>query len=69
MGSFFSLDIHMNSSCSRLNGGCKHICLATPTGPRCACPDGKRLANGTECEGMLQGINYVLCMHGQRNGD
>ncbi|KAI0216295.1 Low-density lipoprotein receptor-related protein 2 [Lamellibrachia satsuma] len=42
-------DVQMNSSCSYLNGGCKHVCLATPTGHRCACPDGLNFVNGTEC--------------------
>ncbi|KAI0238053.1 Low-density lipoprotein receptor-related protein 2 [Lamellibrachia satsuma] len=42
-------DVQMNSSCSYRNGGCKHICLATPTGPRCACQNGLNFVNGTEC--------------------
>lgn len=30
------------NACSRgdLNGGCSHLCLATPEGHRCTCPDG-----------------------------
>ena len=51
------LDVHMNSSCSHRNGGCKHICLATPKGHRCVCPDGMKMAaNGTNCLGMLMSV-------------
>ncbi|CAL4228679.1 unnamed protein product, partial [Meganyctiphanes norvegica] len=28
-----------NNPCSIQNGGCSHLCLYTPTGARCACPD------------------------------
>ncbi|KAK2164886.1 hypothetical protein NP493_1396g00005 [Ridgeia piscesae] len=45
----YARDMLVNSSCSYLNGGCEHICLATPNGPRCACPDKLNFDNGTEC--------------------
>ncbi|KAI0239137.1 hypothetical protein LSAT2_010115 [Lamellibrachia satsuma] len=42
-------DAAWNSPCRHLNGGCPHICLPTPTGPQCACPDGLNFVNGAEC--------------------
>ena len=27
------------SACSEKNGGCTHLCLATPNGRSCQCPD------------------------------
>ncbi|KAI0211988.1 hypothetical protein LSAT2_003133 [Lamellibrachia satsuma] len=37
----------VNSTCSHRNGGCEHLCLATPDGPKCACQDG--FISGKEC--------------------
>ena len=35
--------------CSHLNGGCEHICLPTPQGPRCSCLDGFNFVSETRC--------------------
>nr|XP_026694188.1 low-density lipoprotein receptor-related protein 6 isoform X2 [Ciona intestinalis] len=36
--------------CARNNGGCSHLCLYTPEGPRCSCPTGLELAiNSHQC--------------------
>ena len=37
--------------CKRKNGGCSHLCLMTPSGRVCGCPDGQELKvqGGTEC--------------------
>lgn len=40
----------MKSNCSRNNGGCSHLCLLTPVGHRCACPNEMNLKpDGKTC--------------------
>ena len=37
--------------CKINNGGCSHLCLLTPGGFLCACPDGLRLLpDGKNCQ-------------------
>ncbi len=42
-----------STSCSKLNGGCSHICLPNPSGHRCFCPEGVQLKPGDAftCQG------------------
>lgn len=42
---------HNECSSPNNNGGCSHLCLATPEGKKCACPNGYELAEvgGLEC--------------------
>ena len=35
----------VNSSCGINNGGCSHLCLLTPRGHQCACPNEMKLKN------------------------
>ncbi|KAL9988032.1 hypothetical protein ACROYT_G002429, partial [Oculina patagonica] len=35
----------INSSCRTNNGGCSHLCLLTPSGHQCACPNEMKLKN------------------------
>uniref|UniRef100_H2Z579 EGF-like domain-containing protein n=1 Tax=Ciona savignyi TaxID=51511 RepID=H2Z579_CIOSA len=36
-----------SNPCAQNNGGCSHLCLYTPRGPRCSCPTGLELATNT----------------------
>ena len=44
------------------NGGCSHLCLLTPDGFQCACPDGLPLElDGKKCQtGSKQNIAGVI---------
>ncbi|XP_039253082.2 low-density lipoprotein receptor-related protein 6-like isoform X1 [Styela clava] len=33
----------LTNPCANNNGGCSHLCLYTPKGPRCQCPNGQEL--------------------------
>lgn len=35
--------------CVKNNGGCSHLCLHTPGGRVCACPNGYEISNGVKC--------------------
>ncbi|XP_038047205.1 low-density lipoprotein receptor-related protein 2-like isoform X2 [Patiria miniata] len=37
-------------TCSVRNGGCSHMCIDTPFGAECSCPDGYTLANMKACQ-------------------
>ena len=37
------------SACSTNNGGCSHLCLASPTGHTCSCPTGIKLLDNRTC--------------------
>jgi hypothetical protein len=39
-------DPNLSNACSRNNGGCSHLCLMTPKGARCQCPNGQELTDG-----------------------
>ena len=47
----YSIFIYVDTNaCAVNNGGCSHLCLLTPEGPRCACPDSEVLsADGKNC--------------------
>ena len=32
-----------SNACQRKNGGCSHLCLYKPSGPKCECPTGMEL--------------------------
>ncbi|XP_073758490.1 uncharacterized protein [Callorhinus ursinus] len=38
-----------SNSCSKDNGGCRHMCLPNPEGVTCKCPSGHYLANISKC--------------------
>jgi len=42
-------DPRLVTSCSQQKGGCDHVCIPTPTGPRCACPDGFNHVSDRKC--------------------
>ena len=43
------VDPRLVTSCSQQKGGCDHVCVPTPTGPRCACPDGFNHVSDRKC--------------------
>ncbi|KAA0202310.1 hypothetical protein HAZT_HAZT007753 [Hyalella azteca] len=55
----------LQSSCSRNNGHCSHLCLRTPQAHSCACPTGLVLKDGRSCSGepthylVFGGKNYL----------
>ena len=51
-----------NQLCKVNNGGCSHLCLLTPDGYQCSCPDGFFLdSHGMIClSGALSVLNIVL---------
>ncbi|XP_044165691.1 low-density lipoprotein receptor-related protein 4-like isoform X3 [Acropora millepora] len=55
-----------NTSCSRLNGGCSHICLPNPTGHRCFCPVGVPLKPGDQF--TCQGVNRCPKLYAPAHG-
>ena len=60
---FFKFEIHFfflleNQLCKIDNGGCSYLCLLTPNGSVCACPDGSPLSkDGKRC---LAGKNFLI---------
>lgn len=44
------------TTCSQLNGGCSHLCLPSPNGHQCFCPEGISLKPGDPltCEGVTR---------------
>ena len=42
-------DPRLVTSCSQQKGGCDHVCVPTPMGPRCACPDGFNHVSDGKC--------------------
>ena len=49
-----------NHLCKVNNGGCSHLCLLTPNGYQCACPDGLSLES--ESKSCLTGARSRLTM-------
>ena len=59
-----------NQLCKVNNGGCSHLCLLTPDGYQCACPDGlplqpdgkKCLTGNKKINDSPNGIINLLCV-------
>jgi len=56
-------DATSSHPCSHRNGGCEHICLPSPHGPRCACLDGFNIVNGTRCSFATCEYQYLTSLH------
>ncbi len=49
-----------DSPCSADNGGCSHLCLATPEGRRCQCPDADGYELGADGETCIVPEAFIL---------
>ena len=60
----FSILVLSTGNCSYNNGGCDHVCINQPNGPRCECDKGYTLVDG-----MCHGEEWVGGMKGEGRGE